>query len=121
MCYLTESLLISLVFSPLGSITCGSSTMESAHALKTDHCTTVTQLTKELQDVKANLEARVVGVEQENKGLRCRVLSLQDDWDQSVKSLKSQDMQERQVKGEEKQNSVISRISCGKKFYFFVD
>ena len=96
--------------------------MESAHASKTDHCTIVTELTKELQDFKANLEERVVGVEQENKGLRHRVLSLQDDWDRSVKSLKShhKDMQESQVKEEEKQESVISRISCGKKHLFFV-
>ena len=96
--------------------------MESVHTLKTDHCTTVTELTRELQDFKANLEERVVGVEQENKGLRHRVLSLQDDWDRSVKSLKShhKDMQESQVKEEEKQNSVISRISCGKKLYFLL-
>ena len=91
-------------------------------ALKTDHCTTVTELTRELQDFKANLEERVVGVEEENKGLRRQVLSVQDDWDRSVKSPKShhKDMQESQVKEEEKQNSVISRISCGKKIYFLL-
>ena len=56
----------------------------------------------EPQDFKANLEERVVEVEQANKGLKRRVLILQDDWDRSVKSPKSHNigMQERQVKEE---------------------
>ena len=104
-----------------GSVLCGASTMKSVHGLKTDHSTTVVELTEEAQDVKANLEEQVGGIEQENKGLKRHVLSLQDDRDGSVNGLKSdhKDMQERLTKVEEQQNSNIPQITCGKSIYIY--
>ena len=102
-----------------GSVLCGASAMKSVHGLKTDHSTTVMELTEEAHDVKANLEEQVGEVEQENKGLKRQMLSLQDDRDGSVKSLKSdhKDMQARLTKVEEQQNSNIPQITCGKSIY----
>ena len=59
-----------------------------------------------------------MGIEQENKGLKISVQSLQDNLEGSVTSLKSdhRNLQQRLTQVEEKQGSATPQISCGKTF-----
>ena len=97
---------------------CGNPTTEPALETKTDDYNTTKAVNNPLQDVKSDLEERVVGIERENKGLKISVQSLQDNLDGSVTSLKSdhRNLQQRLTQVEEKQGSAIPQISCGKTF-----
>ena len=98
---------------------CGNPNTEPAHETKTDDCNTTKAVNNPPQDVKSDLEERVVGIEQENKGLKISMQSLQDNLEGSVTSLKSdhRDLQQRLTQVEEKQGSAMPQISCGKTLF----
>ena len=92
---------------------------EPAHETEANDCNTTKAVKVPLQDVRSDLEERVVGIEKENKGLKISVQSLQDNLEGSVTSLKSdhRDLQQRLTQVEEKQGSAIPQISCGKTLF----
>jgi len=120
-----KSLLTSLLFSSLGSLLCVNPAKDPAQALKTDEPKLVCQV-EEVKKTLEDLEERVVGVEQENKGLKRSVQCLQDEQigcEESVKTLKRDKKDVHQLtRVEEKQSSTILQISCGnkKEFLFLI-
>ena len=113
-----HSICFSQMFSTLlGTVVCGNPNTEPAH--ETDDCNTSKAVNKLLEDVKSDLVERVVGIEQENKGFKINVQSLQDNLEGSVTSLESdhRDLQQRLTQVEEKQGSAMPQISCGKTLF----